>query len=70
MLILLRLVIQSKKLTITQRYINTQINKLMSDNFTVRIKQANLARKHDIISFLKKKDFYVNKKLFQMKKNM
>ena len=54
----------------TQRYINTQINKLMSDNFTVRIKQANLARKHDIISFLKKKDFYVNKKLFQMKKNI
>ena len=54
----------------TQRYINTQINKLMSDNFTVRIKQANLARKHDIISFLKKKDFCVNKKLFQMKKNM
>ena len=54
----------------TQRYINTQINKLMSDNFTVRIKQANLARKHDIISFLKKKDFYVNKKLFQMRKNM
>ena len=42
----------------------------MSDNFTVRIKQANLAKKHDIISFLKKKDFYVNKKLFQMKKNM
>ena len=36
------------------KYITTQeFNKLTSENFTARLKQANLARKSDIVNFVK-----------------
>ena len=39
-------------------YITTQeFNKLTSDNFTARLKQANLARKTDLANFVNKTDF-------------
>ena len=40
------------------KYITTQeFNKLTSENFTARLKQANLASKNDIANFIKKTDF-------------
>ena len=40
------------------KYITTQeLNKLTSENFTARLKQANLASKNDIANFIKKTDF-------------
>ena len=40
------------------KYITTQeFNKLTSDNFTARLKQANLARKTDLANFVNKTDF-------------
>ena len=40
------------------KYITTQeFNKLTSENFTARLKQANLASKGDIANFVKKTDF-------------
>ena len=66
------LLIQSKKLTITQKlvklkkkittdrdhdkYITTQEFKLISENFTARLAQANLASKSDVSNLLKKTD--------------
>ena len=39
-------------------YIKTQeFNKLISENFTARLKQANLASKSDTANFIKKTDF-------------
>ena len=62
------LVIQSKKLTITQKlvttdhdhdkYITTQeYNKLPPENSTAKLAQANLASKNDIANFVKKTGF-------------
>ena len=64
------LVIQSKKLAISEienkintdydqdKYVTIQeFNKISSENFTARLKQANLASKSDIANFLKKTDF-------------
>ena len=49
------------KITVDRRhdeYISTQeINKLTSESFTARLKQANLASQIDIANFLKKTDF-------------
>ena len=40
------------------KYITTQeFNKLTSESFTERLKQANLASKNDIADFVKKTDF-------------
>ena len=40
------------------KYITTQeFNKLTSENFTARLKQANLATKAEIADFVKKTDF-------------
>ena len=40
------------------KYITTQkVNNLTSENFTARLKQANLASKSDIANFVKKTDF-------------
>ena len=40
------------------KYITTpKFNKLAAENFTTRLKQANVATKADIADFLKKKDF-------------
>ena len=40
------------------KYITTpKFNKLAAENFTARLKQANVATKADIADFLKKKDF-------------
>ena len=40
------------------KYITTQeLNNLTSENFTARLKQANLASKNDIANFIKKTDF-------------
>ena len=40
------------------KYITTQeFNKLTSENFTARLKQANLLSKSDIFNFVKKTDF-------------
>ena len=40
------------------KYITTQeFNKLTSENFTARLKQANLASKSDIANFVKKTEF-------------
>ena len=49
---LLKLVIQLKKLTITQK-----VNKLTADTFAERLAQAKLATKNDIANFVKKTDF-------------
>ena len=56
------LVIESKKLTITQKVVEfkittQQFNKLTSENFTARLKQTNLASKNYITDFVKKTDF-------------
>ena len=43
---------------IIAKYINTQeFNKLTADNFTARLKQANIASKNDISNFVNKADF-------------
>ena len=48
------------------KYITTQqFNKLTSESFTARLKQANLASKHDLANFVKKTDF--NNKLRNLK---
>ena len=40
------------------KYITTpKFNKLAAENFTARLKQANVATKADIADFLKRKDF-------------
>ena len=40
------------------KYITTQeFNKLTAENFTTRLKQANLASNNDIANFVKKTDF-------------
>ena len=47
-----------KKITDHDRYIITQeFNKLTGKNFAARLKQANLASKNDIVSFVKKDRF-------------
>ena len=47
------------------KYITTQeLNKLTSENFTARLKQANLASKNDIANFVKKTDFDEKLKYF------
>ena len=38
-------------------YTTQEFNKLTSDNFTARLKQANLARESDIANFVKKDRF-------------
>ena len=68
----LTLVIYLKKMTITQKliklqrkfnhkhdnYITTQIfNKLTSENFEARLKEANLGSKNDIVDLVKKDRF-------------
>ena len=54
------LVIQSK-LTITQKLLKSKTKQLMikltSEDFTARLKQANLANKNDIANFVKKDKF-------------
>ena len=43
------------------KYITTQkFNKLTAESFTARLAQANLARKNDIVNFVKKADFNEN----------
>ena len=43
------------------KYITTQkFNKLTSDKFTARLKQANLASENDIANFIKKTDLMIN----------
>ena len=55
------------------KYITTQeFNKITSENFTARLKQANLVKKNDITNFVKKTDFddkqkKLNKKVFSNK---
>ena len=51
------------------------MNKLTAENFTVRLKQANLATKDDIDGFVKKTDFddklkNLNKKVTQINQNI
>ena len=42
----------------SNKYINTpEFNKLTSENFIARLKQANLASKYDIANFVNKTDF-------------
>ena len=42
----------------SNKYITTaEFNKLSSENFAARLKQANLARKSDIPNFVNKADF-------------
>ena len=51
------------------KYITTQeLNKLTSENFTARLKQANLASKNDIANFIKKTDFDESLKTVLLKK--
>ena len=51
------------------KYITTQeLNKLTSENFTARLKQANLASKNDIANFIKKTDFDNNLKMLHQTK--
>ena len=60
------LVISSKKLTITQKKITDhnddkyitapEFNKLTSENFDVRLKQADLASKSDVANFVNRRD--------------
>ena len=46
------------------KYITTQeFNKLTSENFTARMKQASLASKNDIANFVKKTDFDIKLKM-------
>ena len=58
------------------KYATTQkFNKSTSDNFTARRKQANLASKNGIASFMEKADFgdklkNSNQKLLQIKQNI
>ena len=41
------------------KYISTpEFNKLIAENFTARLKQANLTTKDDIADFVKKTDFH------------
>ena len=72
------LLIQSKKLAITQKLtklkkitdhdhsnkdITTQeFNKLTSETISARLAQANLARKNDIAALVKKTDLMINQK--------
>ena len=39
------------------KFTTQEFNKLTSENFTARLKQANLANKIDIANFVKKTDF-------------
>ena len=58
------------------KYITTQdFNKLTAENFTARLKQANIVAKVDIADFIEKADFddklrYFLKQLLQIKQNM
>ena len=70
------LVIQSKKLTITQKlvklkikilgimimtkYITQEFNNLASKNFTATLRPANLANKNDIADFVKRQTLIIN----------
>ena len=52
------------------KYITTQeFNRLTSENFTARLKQANLASKSDIANFLIKTDFDNTLKNITLNKN-
>ena len=53
------------------KYITTkEFNKLTSENFTARLKQANLPSKNDIANFVRTTDFDNKlKKLYQIKMN-
>ena len=47
-----------KKIPKHEKYIFTQeLNKLVEEKFTERLKQANLASKNDTADFVKKTDF-------------
>ena len=52
-----------------------EFNKLTAENFTARLKQANIVAKVDIAYFIEKADFddklrYFLKQLLQIKQNM
>ena len=52
-----------------------EFNKLTAENFTARLKQANIVAKVDIADFIEKADFddklrYFLKQLIQIKQNM
>ena len=52
-----------------------EFNKLTAENFTARLKQANIVAKVDIADFIEKSDFddklrYFLKQLLQIKQNM
>ena len=52
-----------------------EFNKLTAENFTARLKQANIVAKVDIADFIEKADFddklrYFLKQLLQIKQNM
>ena len=49
--------------------ITQEFNKLTSENFTARLKQANLVSKNDIVNFVKKTDFYNKLKNVTSNKN-
>ena len=40
-----------------------EIDKLTAENFTARLKQANLATQHDITNFVKRKEISLKKKV-------
>ena len=45
-----------------------EFDKLTSENFTTKLKQAHLGSKNDFTDFIKKTDFYTGlKNLYQMK---
>ena len=52
------------------KYITTQeLNRLTSENFTARLKQANLTSKNDIVNFVKKTSFDEKLKTVTSNKN-
>ena len=57
------------KLLLIMIMITQEFNKLTSENFTARLKQANLVSKNDIVNFVKKTDFYKKLKNVTSNKN-
>ena len=52
------------------KYITTQeFNRLISENYTTRLKQANLTRNNDVANFVKKCDFNEKLKTVTSNKN-
>ena len=62
--------IEKKKLDLNHnKYITTQkFNKITTDNFAAKLKQANLASKNNIGDFVK--NIYIDEKLINVNKNI